>query len=225
MLELCAGLVIHSRPFRDSSLIVESFTREYGRVPMVAKGVTGSSKRNQLRRAALQPFNTVAFRWTGRGDLKTLTDVEMLESRQLQGAFLFAGLYLNELLERLLPRDDPQPNLFTAYLTALVALQQQSPLEPELRQFEWLLLAELGYALALDEDVQGQPLSAEASYAFFPEQGLQRSARGIAGEALMAAARGEWNAESLRAAKQVNRAALAVLLGSAPLRSRALFTS
>ncbi|MNH32571.1 DNA repair protein RecO [compost metagenome] len=141
---------------------------------------------------------------------------------------MFSGLYLNELLIRLLPAEDPQPVLFAHYAATLQALAAGRPLEPLLRAFEWRVLDELGYAFALDQDVNGEPLVMDGLYRLQVDAGLERvyllQPGLFRGEALAAMAEADWNVPgALSAAKRLMRQALAVHLGGRPLVSRELF--
>ena len=146
----------------------------------------------------------------------------------LHGDVLFSGLYLNELLIRLLPAHDPHPALFEHYALTLQALATGRPLQPLLRTFEWRLLDELGYGFALDQDVQGQPLVAEVWYRLLPESGLEAVDHlqpGLfLGRDLRALADADWEQPTtLATAKRLMRQALAPHLGGRPLVSRELF--
>ncbi|MGH8434567.1 MAG: DNA repair protein RecO, partial [Pseudomonas sp.] len=146
----------------------------------------------------------------------------------LYGDALFSGLYLNELLIRLLPAEDPQPLLFEHYSATLAALAEGRPLEPLLRAFEWRLLDELGYGFTLTEDLAGQPIAPDGLYRLQPDAGLEPVAQlqpGLFhGAELLAMADADWSASgALSAAKRLMRQALAPHLGGRPLVSRELF--
>jgi DNA repair protein RecO (recombination protein O) len=229
-MDFTAGFVLHTRPYRDTSLIVDFFTLEQGRIGVVAKGAAAGGKRNLSRKASLQLFNVLALRWTGRGDLKNLTDVELLGRHHLFGQRLFAGLYLNELLERLLHRHDPYPNLYRHYAESISCLAGDKALEPILRAFEWQLLQELGYGLSFECDaLSGKPIEPDRQYVFSEDIGLSIAPVGtpsnfhLSGQAILDCVNGVWHEQSLRTAKKINRQALRPLLGSVPLRSRSLF--
>ena len=230
-MDFTAGFVLHTRPYRDTSLIVELFTLEHGRVSVVAKGAAAGGKRNIGRKAALQLFNTLALRWSGKGELKSLTDVELLSRHLLIGQRLFAGMYLNELLERLLPKHDPNQALYRQYAASIALLTQDGALEPILREFEWLLLNELGYGLSFDIEAEShQCIAPDQDYIFIEDLGFVPARQEVPakfhlnGQALLDCSQQQWNENSLRAAKIVNRFALRSLLGARPLRSRALFS-
>lgn len=141
--------VIHSRPYRETSLIVDFFTENAGRISAVAKGVR---RPKSPLKSLLQPFNALLISVVGKRELKTLTHVEATTlGSLLRGKRLLAALYLNELIFRALPRFDPHLALFKVYADVLLVLRESDdPIEPQLRYFELKLLADLGYALSLD---------------------------------------------------------------------------
>lgn len=224
------GVVLHRRPFRDTSLLLELFTPQYGRVGLVARGARG--KRSGWA-ALLQPFQAVTVGWRGNGELRTLTDAEASSApRVLAGDALPAGFYLCELLLRTCQRDDPHPRLYMALEAAFVSLERAMD-QAVLRRFEKVLLEEIGYGLQLDRQADdGSPVLAERRYRYVPEQGawpLESPAAGgveVSGAALLALAREEplepgWHGEL----RKLMRGALAPVLGSRPLRSRDLYQS
>jgi len=228
--------VLHTKPYRDTSLLVELFTAEHGRVGIVAKGAR-RKRRSGSQSALLQPFIPLLTSFSGRGELKTLLSLEHASAAfSLIGERLFSGLYLNELLIRLLPRQDAHPNLFAGYTQAMEALSGSEPIQPILRRFEWRLLEELGYGFSLSfEGSSGDPIDGQSDYYYEPTLGLItagmlpiESAR-IAnrqvypGHLLLALERGTRNPETASLEKLLLRAALAVHLGERPLRSRDLF--
>jgi DNA repair protein RecO (recombination protein O) len=164
------AFVLHTYPFQDTSVIVEAFTRRHGRVGLVAKG---AKRPKSALRAALLAFQPLALSWSGRGDLRTLTRAEWTGGQQtLSGLAMMCGYYLNELILRLLQRDDPHETLFDDYASALASLAAGETPQAVLRRFEIALLREIGYALQLECDAErGVPLIAEERYAYAPERG------------------------------------------------------
>jgi len=224
--ELC--FVLHIRPYRDTSALVNLFSPNYGRFTCVAKGLRGAGRSRQPWRAALQAFNLVGVSWQGRGELKSLIDAQHQQSYNLQGKALFCGLYVNELLERLLHQHDPQSDVFVLYTQCLTQLAVGEELETTLRRFEFGLLDALGYGLNFSVCHRtGLAVMAEQTYCFQPAEGLVLADQGcglvFSGEVLLKLARGEFNHQTLPAAKRLSRLALQTLLGGKPLRSRALF--
>ncbi|HLA75156.1 MAG TPA: DNA repair protein RecO [Gammaproteobacteria bacterium] len=220
--------VLHQRPYRDTSSLIEVFTPSFGRVGIVAKGSRSAKSRMQ---GLLQPFQALLVSWSGRGELVTLTGCESGgPPRQLAGQVLVSGFYMSELLLRLLHRHDPHPVLFQAYSEALAALDQTNQQQRALRIFEKRLLQELGYALILDHQADtGEPLVADSVYNYELEKGplphdtLNEHELTLHGRSLMSLANEELNDTlSLRESKRLTRAALALYLGGKPLHSRKL---
>lgn len=164
------AFVLHTRPFRETSFLVEAISRDEGRLALVARGARRSKS---ALRGTLLPFQPLLLSWTGRHELRTLTRCEWRGTYSpLKGQALICGFYLNELLLKLLPRDDPHERLFAAYEEALAALGENRARGTVLRQFEMCLLRELGYAVILDRDVErGDPVVRERSYVYIVERG------------------------------------------------------
>ncbi|HYQ37786.1 MAG TPA: DNA repair protein RecO [Pseudomonas sp.] len=217
-----SAFVLHSRPYKETSALVDFLAPE-GRLRAVLRGARG--KAGTLAR----PFVPLELELRGRGELKNVARLESAGIPHLLGGdALFSGLYLNELLVRLLPAEAPHPHLFEHYAVTLAALAAGRPLEPLLRAFEWRLLDELGYGFALDHDCHGQPVDPGALYRWLPEEGFQAVAQlqpGLFhGRELLALAQADWAAPgALAAAKRLMRQALAPHLGGRPLVSRELF--
>lgn len=225
--ELHQAYVLHTRSYRETSLIVDFLVPDVGRISAV---VRGARRPKSPQRSLLQPFARLLISWFGKGELKTL---KLLESDNqfisLQGRALFSGLYLNELLVRLIKAEEPCETLFNDYQQALLALAQVKPVEPVLRCFERQLLQTLGYWLSfpekstdqascfyLDTDSQWLPLTTVPTQAQQPRCFLAAD--------LAAIAQDDYSAdETLRAAKRLMRLALAPLLGDKPLSSKTLF--
>ncbi|MDP2245361.1 DNA repair protein RecO [Pseudomonas sp.] len=214
--------VLHSRAYRESSALVDFLTPQ-GRLRAVMRGARG--KAGTLAR----PFVPLEVEFRGRGELKNVSRLEAAGiPNLLRGEALFSGLYLNELLIRLLPEQDPHPATFEHYALTVLALAQGRALEPLLRAFEWRLLDELGYGFALDVDRQGQPIIATGLYRLQADAGLEAVGQlqpGVFhGNQLLAMAEADWSAPgALAAAKRLMRQALAPHLGGRPLVSRELF--
>lgn len=152
------GYVLHATAWRETSLIVQAFSRDHGWVSMVAKG---AKRPHSVLRPALSVFQPLLLSWTGSGEIKTLMRAECAGVHALPGAALMSCWYMNELLFRLLPREDPHPGLFDAYVTTLQRLAAGQSAVGALRRFEWILLKETGYGLDAEEpdfdDPQGEP--------------------------------------------------------------------
>ncbi len=172
------AFVLHTYPYRETSLIVEALSESAGRVAMVARGA--KRPRSELR-GVLQAFQLLALSWAGAGELKTLIKAEWRGGLPLPtGAALLCGFYLNELLLKLLVREDPHPALWSEYASALRALTADARPAAQaatLRRFELRLLAQLGYALSLTHDVaSGAPVEADERYHYAFDRGPQRVA-------------------------------------------------
>ena len=175
-LEQQPAYVLHARAYRETSLLLECLTRDHGRLGVVARGVRG--ERARLRRAQLEPFQPLAMDLLLRGEMATLTALEMSgQPQRLPGDAGLAGLYLNELVVRLTGRQDPVSALFDAYAQTLTRLAGGESLAWSLRRFERDLLEAIGYGLQLHHDSDdGEALAPEASYRYLVEQGAVRCA-------------------------------------------------
>jgi DNA repair protein RecO (recombination protein O) len=167
------AFVLHAYPYRETSLIVEAFTREYGRVALVARGA--KRPRSELR-GLLQAFQPLLLSWSGQQELKTLLRAEWRGGLpRVGGSALLCGFYLNELLLKLLPREDPHPQLFGDYEAALADLAGGHDQALVLRRFEVRLLAAMGYALPLVRDADtGAPVDPTARYHYAFDRGPRR---------------------------------------------------
>lgn len=227
------AFVLHRRAYRETSFLIELFSRDHGRLTAVAKGVRKSRSNSQ---GMLQPFMPLLVSWAGKGELVTLTHAEAgSHLGRLQGEALFAGFYLNELMMCLLQKWDAHPELYDAYRLALSALQASVLInEKVLRSFEKYLLEALGYGLLpkLTLDVERR-IFPEKCYRFTVDQGLMpyeeititvNRIDIFSGKSLLAIAEENWNDEkTLQDAKRLTRLILGPLLGTRPLYSRFLF--
>ncbi len=222
--------ILHKRPFRDSSQILEVFTRDHGRLALLSRGSRSAKSRS---RGLLQLYRPLLIDWSGRGELPVLASAEAAEIRapKLQGRALMSAMYVNELLVHLLHRHDVHQRVFALYHDCLYRLQSESA-EPVLRLFEKKLLAELGFALNLTHDADtGEPVLPEAEYSYHVEHGPVRTARGdatpqplLTGSSLLAYAANDLATdEHLRQIKRLSRYVLNHHLGQRKLRSRELF--
>ncbi|MBA2658619.1 MAG: DNA repair protein RecO [Nitrosospira sp.] len=164
------AFVLHTYPYRETSLVVETFTRNFGRVPLIAKG---AKRPRSALRGLLLAFQPLQLTWGGKSELRTLHKAEWQGGQMpLQGTAIMCGFYLNELLLRLLHRNDPHEQLFIYYKETLTALSSQKDYIPILRRFELRMLRELGYALTLDHDVMsGKPMDPNEDYYYEIERG------------------------------------------------------
>lgn len=219
--------ILHSRLYRDTSALLEIFTPDYGRVSLVARGVRGQRGRFK---GILQPFVPLLISWSGKTELMTLTHAETCDiPHQFTGDTLLCGIYLNELLMRLLHRYDAHPYLYQHYQKTLRQLPHNQAVA--LRLFEKQLLSELGYALQLDRDVNTQAaIEPEQFYYFDPAHGVfncsnpEQQKNVFSGKTLLACQQNEFSELSdMRDIKRLLRLALGHLLGNKPLKSRELF--
>ncbi len=164
------AFVLHSYPYKETSLIVEVFSRRQGRTALIAKG---ARRPRSALRGVLHAFQPLRMSWAGSGELNTLVTAEWQGGLPfLRGFGLMCGFYVNELILRLLPRDDAHEGLFDAYASSLERLGRGEPTAMVLRSFEKRLLAELGYALLLDRDAaSGEPIDPDGHYLYDPERG------------------------------------------------------
>lgn len=231
-ISLQSAFILHHRPYRETSLLLDVFTKEYGRIALIARGVR---KNRSKTRPLLQPFQPLWISWQGKTELMTLQTVESCGSPiPLQKECLLSGFYLNELLMRLLQKHDPHPQLYTIYHETLLELAQTQLQQKYLRLFEKKLLDELGYGLQLHYSIADRkPIQADRFYRFYPELGFElvsvseHPGQGaiFLGKSLLALAAEQLeDEESQRDIKRLMRIALGVLLGPKPLQSRRLFT-
>ena len=224
-----AAYVLHTHPFRETSLIVEALTRDYGRIALVARG---ARRPRSAMRGLLMAFQPLELGWFGQGEMRTLAKVEWIGGQPLlQAQALLLGYYMNELLLKLLPREDAHPALFQAYAEAVHALAVGEPGQASLRRFEKTLLKELGYGLTLDREADsGRPVDPQKRYAYVLERGPvllgseAGEAESFSGRALLAIAQDDFSeAETLAQCKQLMRMLIHHYLGGQRLSSRRVF--
>jgi DNA repair protein RecO (recombination protein O) len=217
------AFVLHARPWRETSLIVDIFSRHHGRLGLVARG---ARRAGAALKARLIPFQPLTLSWFGRGQLRTLHAAEWQGGGlMLRGHALMCGFYLNELLLRLLPEADPHETLFDHYTLALADLNVRADVEPVLRRFELDLLAELGYAQSLGLRADGGAIDPESRYGYEIGIGvtLPTQATTYSGRTLLALAAGDFSQPAtLAEGKLLMRALLAHHLGEKPLATRQL---
>ncbi|TAL71506.1 MAG: DNA repair protein RecO [Rhodanobacter sp.] len=216
--------ILHARPYRETSLLLECLTRDYGRLGMVARGVRG--ERGRRRRAQLEPFQRLAVDFTQRGELATLAGSEVVDTGPvLSGNSSLAGLYLNELVVRLTARQDAQPALFDAYAATLVRLASGAATAWTLRRFERDLLTLIGYALPLQTETDGEtPLQPAQWYRYDVGQGASRvpalTPQAVRGADLLALATDTPpDAAGLAALRRLMREVIRYHLGGSELRA------
>jgi DNA repair protein RecO (recombination protein O) len=195
------GYVLHSYSFKETSLVVEVFTRDCGRIGLVAKG---ARRPRSALRGTLMAFQPLLLSWSGRSELRVLRTAEWAGGQpQLSGMALICGFYLNELVLKLTQRDDPHAGTYAGYEDALAALRAAHSPAAVLRRFERRMLADLGYGLTLTQDADGADIDAAASYTYVPERGAlvcgkagaqnEQSDLRIAGKTLLDMARDDYS--------------------------------
>jgi DNA repair protein RecO (recombination protein O) len=198
------GFVLHTYPYKETSLIVEAFSRRFGRVALLARG---ARRPRSAMRGVLLSFHPLRLSWSASAELGNLNGAECSGAwRSLAGRGLMCGFYLNELLLRLLPRDDPHETLFDSYAESLAQLTENPSYAPVLRAFERRLLAELGYAPVLDQDAASRPIQPDRFYFYEPDRGpipangIGRDARElrVSGQTLLDMANDEYGRQETR---------------------------
>lgn len=223
------AFVLHTYPYRETSLVVETLTRNFGRVPLIAKG---AKRPGSALRGLLLAFQPLQLTWGGKSELRVLHKAEWQGGQMpLQGTGLICGFYLNELLVRLLHRNDPHEQLFVYYQETLAALSTRNDYIPVLRRFEQRLLQELGYALTLDHDVvSGKPTDPNEDYRYELERGpvaLDENNQGhglqLHGKTLLDMEQGDYSSTATRQqSKALMRYILNYYLDGQPLHTRQL---
>ncbi|HLD09569.1 MAG TPA: DNA repair protein RecO [Methylophilaceae bacterium] len=218
--------VLHTYPFKETSLVVELFTRDFGRIAAVAKG---ARRPRSAMRGMLQSFQPLIGAWSGKLELKNLHSLEWGSGLLvLQGEALICGFYLNELLLRLLPREDAHETLFDYYGQALRTLTLGKDLGTTLRRFELRMLQEMGYAVPLERDEHESPIEAERDYCYIAERGACSPSFGqnglqLSGKTLLDMVQDNYtDPQTQQQSKQLMRALLAHYLGDKPLYTRQL---
>ena len=221
--------VLHTYAFRESSLVVEAFTRSQGRVAMIARG---AKRPRSALRGTIMAFQPLVLSWSGRGELRLLLRAEWQGGQaRLQGKALLCGFYLNELLLKMLPREDPHEQLFLDYQLALARLPDEPDAGAVLRRFEKALLRELGYAVPLDRDgVSGESIDPARHYAYEPDRGpvalngVAHSGLVLAGQTLLDIVRDDYSdPRTLQQAKALMRLLISHRMEQKPLNSRRIF--
>ena len=227
--ELEPGFVLHAYPYKETSLIVEAFTRRHGRVGLLARG---ARRPRSAMRGVLLAFHPLRLTWSASAELGTLMSVEWGGGQKaLAGVGLMCGFYINELLLRLLPREDAHETLFDAYGEALTRLAAGTPQAAILRSFERRMLAELGYAPVLDRDAaNGAAIEPDKRYAYEAERGPVETRRSdgdsvISGRTLLDMAADDYDdARTREEARRLMRALIADRLGGQALHTRAVLS-
>ncbi len=223
--------LLHGYPYRETSLVIETFTRTRGRIALVARG---ARRPRSALRGVLLAFQPLTLSWSGRTELRTLRKAEWQGGLpQLRGDALLCGFYLNELLLKLVARDDPHERLFDAYDQTLHALATGAPHDVTLRGFEHRMLTELGYAPSLEHEADGgRGVDPHERYVYHPERGPVRAGPGggdgqnrleLKGQTLLDVARDNYsNPVTLQQSKALMRMLINHHLGNQMLNTRQL---
>ena len=225
-----AVYVLHTYPFKETSLVVELFTHGFGRVATTAKG---ARRPRSAMRGMLQSFQPLVATWSGKLELKTLHSLEWGGGLLLlKGEALMCGFYLNELLLRLLPREDAHEALFEYYSATIKILANNQDLASTLRRFELKLLQELGYAIPLHHDVHEAPILEDLNYIYQAEHGASRlngvlnhtkNGVQVLGKTMIDMVNDDYSTpQTQQQSKQLMRYLLAHYLGDKPLHTRQL---
>ncbi|SMN10557.1 DNA recombination and repair protein RecO [uncultured Candidatus Thioglobus sp.] len=223
-IDLTPAFLIHRRAFKESSLLLDFFTQEYGKIRLIGRGKRKS-------KTPIQMFQHIKISFSGRGDLKTLSGVEVDDQpRHLQGDVLILGMYVNELIARLLQEQDPHCELFEIYRQFISQLPELDKRTSHwaLRLFENNLLSELGYGLDFEYDTNGNEIDTEANYDYQTQAGFKMNTVGKISGATILQMLAENNLDApnpqqIKLCRDFNRARLQPLLGNKPLQSRSLF--
>ena len=220
--------ILHTYPFKETSLIVELFSEHHGRIPVVAKG---ARRPRSILRGMLQAFQPLQATWSGNGDIKTLHNIEWsAKYLAIDGDALICGFYLNELLIRLLLREGTHSGLFKFYHEAIEMLSLKNNLSVTLRRFELRLLQELGYQIPLKLDGNSEPILAEKVYSYQAEYGAGDSSESKDGIKVMGQTLIDMNVDNYensqteKQSKLLMRYLIAHYLGNKPLNSKQLFS-
>jgi DNA repair protein RecO (recombination protein O) len=220
--------VLHQRPYRETSRIVELFTQDHGRVSVFARGTRGTRKGQGALGSILQPFHRLLVSWSGRGEAGQLSHAEFAgDFQDMPASQLVSAFYLNELLLKLFARHDPHPEVFAHYGDALDGLRGTRSAAGVLRIFEKRLLESIGYGLSLDRDAAGEPILADRAYHYRLEQGpvlcggVAEGSLVLSGAALLALAHEQLeDAEIANQLRALTRTAVDRVLDGRELKTR-----
>ena len=225
---LQSAYVLHVRSYRETSGLIDFITEQEGRMTLLAKGFKSGKKQSK---SFIQPFRKLTIAWSGRGELKTLVVAEEQDTPiALEEIALISGLYVNELMTRLLHPHDPHPEIFEIYEQTINALANTEAVEQVLRQYEKNILESLGYGLLLDRDVDGNEIEPQASYCYLLESGPLKTDRRmhegvvISGDTLLSLQADQLKTpQAFKESKQLMRYILSRYIGDKPLKTKELF--
>jgi DNA repair protein RecO (recombination protein O) len=218
--------ILRQQNYRESSLLIDALTQDFGRISLVAKGVRKAKSKSA---GVLRPFVYLSLSFVGRADLKTLTDAEIIGSpTELKGLAFYCGFYINELVCNFLHKDDPHPEVFQDYQDCLIKLAEDLQIETALRVFEFNLMEDVGYGVQLDYDLQNEKLvDAKKKYLFNNNEGMVEHLYGqFSGSALLAMQQRRFEDPCvLREAKVLMRMVIDSHLQGRQLKSRAVINN
>ena len=222
-IELTPAFLIHRRMYQGSSLLLDFFTKDYGKLRLIARGARSS-------KTSLQMFQCLSISFKGKGDLKSLSQWEISdEPRRLMGNDLVMAIYVNELIQRLLPEGEEHSEIFKSYWSYIKNISTLDTVAKEysLRVFENQLLQDLGYGLDFDDDINGNIINNNLQYDYIEDQGFAPNVEGeIPGSTLIQLSGSNEpisSTKELSILKKMNRKRLKSLLGDKPLKSKELF--
>ncbi|MBT3457498.1 MAG: DNA repair protein RecO [Thiotrichales bacterium] len=217
------AFLIHRRMYQGNSLLLDFFTKDHGKLRLIARGARSS-------KTSLQMFQCLSISFKGKGDLKSLSQWEISDKpRRLLGNDLIMAIYVNELIQRLLPEGDEHSEIFESYWAYInnISTLDSNEKEYKLRIFENQLLQDLGYGLDFDDDINGNTINKDLKYDFIEHQGFVINGNGvISGSTLLHLSNSNepiTNSKELSILKKMNRKRLKSLLGDKPLKSKELF--
>tara|TARA_B100000497_G_C7533113_1_gene323192 strand:- start:68 stop:754 length:687 start_codon:yes stop_codon:yes gene_type:complete len=217
------AFLIHRRMYQGNSLLLDFFTKDHGKLRLIARGARSS-------KTSLQMFQCLSISFKGKGDLKSLSQWEISdEPRRLLGNDLIMAIYVNELIQRLLPEGDEHSEIFESYWAYIknISTLDSNEKEYKLRIFENQLLKDLGYGLDFEDDINGNTINKDFQYDFIEHQGFSFNGNGvISGSTLLHLSNSNepiTNSNELSILKKMNRKRLKSLLGDKPLKSKELF--
>jgi DNA repair protein RecO (recombination protein O) len=220
------GFVLHSYPYRETSLIIDVFSRDHGRIALVAKG---AKRPHSALRGVLQTFQPLGLSWSGKGEVRTLTNAEWVGGMlPLAGDALLCGFYVNELLVKFCAREDAHPVLFNHYVLTLSRLAHDEPAVQVLRSFETVLLRETGFAMNFARTATREAVQPQGRYVFDPDRGVRAASDDlpaqwpvIAGQTLIDMERDDYTSpQTASQSKTLMRFLLNYHLGGTPLATR-----
>ncbi|TQV75378.1 DNA repair protein RecO [Aliikangiella marina] len=229
--ERVKAIILHAKPYQESSMILQVFSFEYGLFSVIAKGIKG--KKSQAKKALLQPFQILTLEITGRSNLKTLVGCE-LEFNEAINASLFrdrklaCAFYANEVLIRALPERHEFPDLFKAYCQLLANIANTENYSASLRQFELVLLRAIGVAPDFNFDIEGMPILADNSYILSVQGGFSKATKielndSFPGSVILSLGEGLITESHLKQSEQICRRLMRSVIGDKPLQSRKLW--